>query len=243
MEVAEIRALFTRMIISNSAAPPEVHNDFAATVQTENKSKKKEEKTMKHKLFYTLGLIVLVMAAFAASPAEAQTTASGPYYATPSWDQTLPVSTRFIVLSNMGSAAVLDRETGLVWEKSPRTSTVNWYDAHSICNELIVGNRKGWRLPTYQELASLVDPSVPFPGPILPNGHPFVNVQTCGSIPGVCLASAYWTVTPETDTVNWPNNIVLAMTFICPSCVKFGPISPDTQLNVWCVRGGLSSPQ
>ena len=30
----------------------------------------------------------------------AQTTANGPYYATPSWDQTLPASTRFIVLSN-----------------------------------------------------------------------------------------------------------------------------------------------
>ncbi|HEY2920960.1 MAG TPA: hypothetical protein VGK77_18415, partial [Candidatus Binatia bacterium] len=66
---------------------------------------------MKHKLSTTLGLIVLLTMALAASPAKAQTTAAGPYYANPSWDQQLPASTRFIVLSNWASAAVLDRET------------------------------------------------------------------------------------------------------------------------------------
>ena len=141
---------------------------------------------MKHGLLYTLGLIVLVMVAFATGPAEAQTTAPGPYYATPSWDQQLPASTRFIVLSNWGGAAVLDRETGLVWEKSPSTSTnKGWHSAQSYCNGLAVGNRKGWRLPTIQELASLVDPSVPYPGPTLPAGHPFSNVQS----------SHYWSAT------------------------------------------------
>jgi hypothetical protein len=38
----------------------------------------------------------------------------GPYYALPSWDQQLPASTRWITLTNWSSAAVLDRETGLV---------------------------------------------------------------------------------------------------------------------------------
>jgi PEP-CTERM motif len=67
-----------------------------------------------------------VLAFMLASPsARAQTTAVGPYYATPAWDQTLPCSApnncpRFIVLSNMNSEAVLDRESGLVWERSPR---------------------------------------------------------------------------------------------------------------------------
>ena len=80
---------------------------------------------MKHKLFFTLALMVLAWVGFAASPAGAAT-AAGPYYATPSWDQQLPASTRFVVLSNWidaahpsGGAAVLDRETGLVWEQSP----------------------------------------------------------------------------------------------------------------------------
>jgi hypothetical protein len=55
----------------------------------------------------------------------------GPYYATPSWDQTLPCTTitncpRFLVLPNMGNAAVLDKETGLVWEQSPNSSDFSW---------------------------------------------------------------------------------------------------------------------
>ena len=36
-------------------------------------------------------------------------TGTGPYYATPSWDQKLPSDTRFIVLTNWNSEAVLDR--------------------------------------------------------------------------------------------------------------------------------------
>src|SRR5438034_7075222 len=82
-------------------------------------NKRRGGRTMKHKLFCTLGLMVLALVGFAANPAGAATTAAGPYYANPSWDQTLPSSTRFIVLSNMNSEAVMDRETGLVWERSP----------------------------------------------------------------------------------------------------------------------------
>ena len=59
-----------------------------------------------------------------ANPARAQTTAVGPYYATPSWDQTVPCTTsancpRFVVLTNFSSEAVLDRETGVVDPQDP----------------------------------------------------------------------------------------------------------------------------
>ena len=98
---------------------------------------------MKHKLFCTLQLMVLAWAGFAVSPAGAATTAAGPYYANPSWDQQLPASTRFVVLSNWidaahpsGGAAVLDRKTGLVWEQSPSTSTFIWEIAQFHCNNL-----------------------------------------------------------------------------------------------------------
>ena len=81
---------------------------------------------MKDTLTRRSGMIFAAMLVFAAAPVAAVTTASGPYYATPSWDQQLPASTRFVVLSNwidaahpLGGAAVLDRETGLVWEQSP----------------------------------------------------------------------------------------------------------------------------
>jgi hypothetical protein len=114
-----------------------------------------------------------------ATQAPAQTVANGPYYAMPSWDQTLPAASRFIVLSNFESKAVLDRETGLVWERQP--STEPFYPkptsarpgpvAFAHCVELSIANRKGWRLPKLNELSSLTD--LTQASPALPMGHPF----------------------------------------------------------------------
>ena len=118
---------------------------------------------MKTLLKLKLGIFVIGTLALTNTLTHAQTTANGPYYATPSWDQTLPSATRFIVLSNFGGQAVLDRETGLVWERSPDTTELNWILASSSCNKRAIGGRKGWRLPGIQELASLIDPSVPSP--------------------------------------------------------------------------------
>src|SRR5258706_16328966 len=91
------------------------------------------ENTMKHGIMHALGLVAAALLALGAGPAGAD--AVGPYYATPSWDQTLPASTRFVVLSNFNSEAVLDRETGLVWEKSPATLTTRWDFGLTSCNE------------------------------------------------------------------------------------------------------------
>src|SRR5882762_11926721 len=108
---------------------------------------------MKHGLFFALQVVLLAMMGFLTVPAQA-TNSNGPYYATPSWDQQLQCDAqatcpRFIVLSNWidtshpsGGAAVLDRETGLVWEQSPSgTVNQNWFAAHFHCNERTVGNR------------------------------------------------------------------------------------------------------
>lgn len=177
---------------------------------------------MKHKLLFTLGLIVLGWAVFAAAPAEALI-GVGSYYATPSWDQTIPAKLRFVVLTNMNSQAVLDQETGLVWEQMPTSIFLQnylWEDAQTHCNQLTTGNRMGWRLPTIQELASLVDPSVALPA--LPIGHPFSNVQS----------AAYWSAT--TDATNALNAWALGF--------ASGGVAPLTKAStfnyVWCVRGG-----
>jgi hypothetical protein len=148
------------------------------------RNKRRGENIMKHGLMHAFGFLTVALLALGAGSAAAD--AVGPYYATPSWDQQLPASTRFIVLSNWvdsnfpaGGAAVLDRETGLVWERSPSALTFafDWEGAQIHCFTSSVGNRKGWRLPTLQDLASLVDLSVAPPGPTLPAGHPFQNVQ------------------------------------------------------------------
>lgn len=119
--------------------------------------------------------ITALFGAFNAAPAAAQTTSPGPYYASPSWDQTLPPNSRFIILSNMNSEAFLDRETGLVWARanivfviSP-TSFIEHVQttARFMCSDLTAGNRKGWRLPLADELLTLVNPGGPSAAPLI----------------------------------------------------------------------------
>ena len=75
------------------------------------------------------------------------------------------------------------------------TSEVTWGDAISHCYRLEVGGRRGWRLPTIEELASLVDTSQP--APTLPAGNPFSNVQSF----------VYWSATTTHNTsVAWNVN-------------------------------------
>jgi hypothetical protein len=101
-------------------------------------------------------------------------------YATPSWDQTLPANTRFVVLSNFNDQAVLDRETGLVWERTQQvpTNTLTGTEALEECALVATGGRSGWRLSTIAELTSLFDPTVPSPSLALPAGNPFMGVTT-----------------------------------------------------------------
>jgi hypothetical protein len=180
-------------------------------------------KRMKRNVRYPFGLTLLVLAVLAAIPAAAQTVANGPYYATPSWDQTLPASTRFIVLSNFDNQAVLDRETGLVWQRSPQNLNALWGFAVVRCvQQTTVGNRKGWRLPTVEELASLVDPSVPSPGPTLPAGHPFQNVQSV----------LHWSASTVVNAPTSAWNVDFGAGEVVSS------FKTTTGASVWCVRGG-----
>lgn len=81
---------------------------------------------------------------------------------------------RFEILDN----GVLDHLTGLLWQRSANLTvqTVRWREALAAVAGL---NQKGagiiWRLPTVNELESLVDCASH--SPALPRGHPFVDVQ------------------------------------------------------------------
>ncbi len=163
-----------------------------------------------------LGLWAIGLGLGVSAPAQAD--AVGPYYAMPSWDQTLPPATRFVVLSNLASAAVLDRETGLVWEKVPNTTHVGWYGAREHCLQAFTGGRMGWRLPAIPELASLVD-RVPLPS--LPAGHPF-TVQSSG----------YWSATALAEEAGAAWFVDLNGGFVYPE----GKFSSGRL--AWCVRGG-----
>ena len=106
------------------------------------------------------GLFVVLASFFGSAAAQGVLPLTGPYYPTPAWDQTLASSTRFLILiGGFSNQAVLDRETGLVWQRSPDTAPTTWLNARKGCINKSVGavQRKGWRLPSINELASLLD--------------------------------------------------------------------------------------
>ena len=146
------------------------------------------------------------------------------------WDQQINGHHRFKVLREFDGAAVLDKETGRVWEQSPSTDTFCWTasascpgtglapDALSHCYQLEVGGRKGWRVPTIEELASLVDTSQP--SLTLPADHPF-DVQ----------ATPHWSATTNASDASraWAVGFSTGLVF--------NPVKTATR-EVWCVRGG-----
>ena len=135
------------------------------------------------------------------------------------WNTIIQIN-RFQVLNQFSNAAVFDKETGLVWELSPDINAQDWPNAQVRCNTATVGNRQGWRLPTLQELASLVDPTLRF-GPTLPGGHPFTNVRS----------SIYWSATSAAST----SAIAWFVSFADGHVAN--AVKTDTHF-VWCVRGG-----
>ena len=141
------------------------------------------------------------------------------------WSRKLPSASRFTVLSDFGNAAVRDDETGLVWEKTLDTSEVSWADARAACADKDVGGRKGWRLPSISELASLVDPSMKT-GSTLPLNHPFANAHS----------EVYWSATTMAGN---PNNAWLV--FFDSGKVSYG--FKTITFHVWCVRGGINADQ
>lgn len=120
----------------------------------------------------------------------------------PTWSQTLPASERFVLVLN--DEAVLDKETGLVWARNANLADggKTWEEAVQYCHNLNIGNRKGWRLPTVEELASLIDPSQS--NPALPSGHPFQDVKVdfyCSSTTSVIHRDCVWILSMHTGNV------------------------------------------
>ena len=89
-----------------------------------------------------------------------------------SWSRALPAADRFVVLAAFNNEAVLDRNTGLVWQRTPDSVGRPVFSASYYCLDANIGGQKGWRLPNITELTSLVDPSVTTE-PTLPAGSPF----------------------------------------------------------------------
>lgn len=114
--------------------------------------------------------------------------------------------------------AVLDEETGLVWQRSPAAIASDWFAASVDCAAATTGQRGGWRLPTSGELSSLLTTTL-----TLPAGNPFTNVPT---------ELGYWT---SSDDGSPQNAVAVSLAGSAPMFRSRG----DAQY-YWCVRGDAS---
>src|SRR5262245_2710483 len=140
------------------------------------------------------------------------------------WSERLAVTTRFTPV--LDSAAFLDRETGLVWEVGQDALQRSWIIAREVCMNRSVGSRKGWRLPAFNELTSLIDPSQA--NPALPVGHPFQGIQN----------GVYWSASTSALVAS-PGTHAVGVDF------GLGDVSMVNKGNlafVKCVRGPLAGP-
>lgn len=164
---------------------------------------------------------VVVLLGLAVPPALAATWKS--------WDTTIDTPKRFKVLKNFNYEAVLDKETGLVWELNP-SGTASLDTAFQRCSRKSYGGHGGFRLPTVGELNSLFNNAAS--NPHLPPGHPFTGITTLGD------PEMFWTSTP----VRMFAGQILMMS--CGHRTDFGGngyhcvnTDPDDVIRYWCVRG------
>ena len=154
-----------------------------------------------------------------------------------SWSRSLPASdgvagpdppagcdsSRFECLEDFYNNAVLDRETGLVWQLYAGVTPASWIAAQHLClsapSGTLNGERRGWRLPTYEELTSLFSTSAA--PPRLPYGHPFQ----------ISTSDLYWTATSTSATNMREFSFSTGI-----GSVNGEPTSNENYF--WCVRGG-----
>jgi hypothetical protein len=131
----------------------------------------------------------------------------------------LSAAQRFVVLAEFNNEAVLDKQTGLVWEQAPDTNSQPWPSAAQYCVNKNVGGTVGWRLPSVVELKSVQDPSLP--APFIP-ASVFTGIQ----------AGFYWSSSTRAELASdawfvWFGN---------------GPSDSSNKSfskGVWCVRGPM----
>jgi hypothetical protein len=150
-------------------------------------------------------------------------------------------STNPMSYTDNGNGTVTDTNTGLVWQKcsvgqnndascSGSAAAYSWYKAsgtydashnpatNNICGDLSLAGG-GWRLPSKKELTSIVDYSIPYPGPTIQ--------QT--KFPH-SVASSYWSSTNYASNPNYAWKVFFMS----------GTVSNDFKFGgnyVRCVRG------
>jgi len=132
------------------------------------------------------------------------------------------------------SDMVQDNNTGLVWQRQDDGNSYNWYQAagvydanynsssQNVCGALNLGGFGDWRLPSKKELITIVDYSIPYPGPTI-NMTYFPNTKS----------SDYWSSTTNASSPDsaWVVDFVVGS-------VSYYYNKYYGYMYVRCVRGG-----
>lgn len=138
------------------------------------------------------------------------------------WDTNHPSASRFTIVF---PGAVMDKNTGLVWEQNPSSPATDWSAARFQCVNKNVGGTRGWRLPSVVELTSVLNQQTQVATPVVPSE--FTGVQIAN----------YWSATTHAPTAT-SNSTTIALT-LSFSDGTVGQSNKGGSGNVWCVRGAL----
>ena len=89
---------------------------------------------------------------------------------------------------SVANGTVTDTRTGLVWQATAPSGVYAWTDAVSYCQNLPLAGG-GWRVPTCNELLTLVDPT---------RSNPAIDVNVFVAAP----ASIFWSSSPYLGTAS-----------------------------------------
>ncbi len=132
--------------------------------------------------------------------------------------------------TDVSSQVVTDNVTGLIWQKDGSTSgRRSWDDAVTYCEGLTLDGNSDFRLPTINELATIIDRSTYSPAINTTYFTNTYNGSNCG------WGDGYWTSTID---VNNTNNIWVIPFQKARSCTtnKVEPGYADPTARIRCVR-------
>jgi hypothetical protein len=134
-----------------------------------------------------------------------------PQLGEPFYGQDAQYGTNTHSYTDLGNGIVRDNVTGLEWQQATAPGLsggmYTWQQAFDYCNNLSLGGKDDWRLPTVKELATLVDSSIPAPGPTINTSY-FPDTQASSYWSSTTTAvysfpACYWYVTFYGSSVGW----------------------------------------
>jgi hypothetical protein len=123
----------------------------------------------------------------------------------------------------LNSKVLKDNTTGLYWKDNSYIHVSDYTDAKNYCNSLDgigaggFGGYKGWRLPTIQELTTIVD-------------RGSANDAIFGDFENTRTTKNYWSITKRADNLHYTTDFKTGDTLFS---------TDSTSLNVRCVRNDL----